>query len=99
MVKLVVMYTRWVPLAFTIHNTEFCNSSDYAMALFYNECHAPTVKPLKSAGIFNWGKTCVSNNCSNCLKFKGQQLHPIFIYPTLILVKVDTYPVFHLPEN
>ncbi len=48
------MYTRWVPLTFIIHNMKFRNSSDYAMALFYNEWHAHTVKPLKSAGILNW---------------------------------------------
>ncbi len=54
LVKVVVMYTRWVPLTFIIHNTKIRNSSDYAMALFYNEWHAHTGKPLKSAGISNW---------------------------------------------
>ncbi len=70
------MYTRWVPLTFMIHNTEFRNSFDYAMARFYNKWHAHTVKPLKSAGILNWWENMCIKQLLNLFKVERATTSP-----------------------
>ncbi len=90
------MYTRWVPLTFIIHNTKFRSSSDYAMALFYNEWHAHTGKPLKSAGILNWWE----NMCIKQLfKVEMSTTSPYIHTSDSYFSKGRHIPVFHLPEN
>ncbi len=63
-------------MTFIIHNTKFRNSSDYAMALFYNEWHAHTVTPLKKGGYFKLVENMCIKQLLNLFKVERSTTSP-----------------------